>query len=207
MSEDIFYPEGIPPTPVKEEQAYLGGTPTPGAESSMMRVTKLAPPKYITFNGQTKTTRAWDKDRGFVPGTISRRLREGWSETDALTTPPVTTNRKPKGEDVFEQLALATIANATSLADRIRANITNQNHAIDQLMKDGDLKSVYTILEKATNAVSKITSMLEIRPVQQERAFIDIDVNVAQPPTIEQQTVTLIDERAIVDIEPRRIGG
>lgn len=41
----------------------------------------------ITLNGHSMCVRAWERKLGFKINTVSRRLRNGWSVTRALTTP------------------------------------------------------------------------------------------------------------------------
>ncbi len=43
--------------------------------------------KYITINGITKTYSEWEKEKKLSQGLISKRLRQGWSEHEAVMTP------------------------------------------------------------------------------------------------------------------------
>ena len=42
---------------------------------------------YITFQGKTQTIAQWERERGFRVGTISNRLKYGWSEEEAISLP------------------------------------------------------------------------------------------------------------------------
>ena len=42
---------------------------------------------HLTLNGETKTLSEWEDATGINSLTILRRVRQGWSVTDALTTP------------------------------------------------------------------------------------------------------------------------
>lgn len=42
---------------------------------------------YITFNGETKTIADWARDLGISKNTIFTRLRNGWSEQEAISKP------------------------------------------------------------------------------------------------------------------------
>lgn len=43
--------------------------------------------KNVTYNGETKCCREWDRTMGLYRGTVSRRLREGHTVEDAINTP------------------------------------------------------------------------------------------------------------------------
>lgn len=58
---------------------------------------------FFTLNGETKHLTAWAQDLGVSPGTISYRLKRGWSLEEALTIPPSSVKlhvRRGRGEDV-----------------------------------------------------------------------------------------------------------
>lgn len=44
--------------------------------------------RYIEIDGVTKTLTQWAKERGMRPALISHRISCGWSEADAVLTPP-----------------------------------------------------------------------------------------------------------------------
>ena len=48
--------------------------------------------RWLTANGETKILTDWARDLGIEPSAILHRLRAGWSEHDAVTTP-----RTPQG--------------------------------------------------------------------------------------------------------------
>ena len=43
--------------------------------------------KTLTYNGITKTYKEWEEYLGYKPGTISSRLRNGWTMEEAVTIP------------------------------------------------------------------------------------------------------------------------
>jgi len=43
---------------------------------------------FITYKGVTKTARQWSEDIGGSSILVSERIRRGWSEEEAITTPP-----------------------------------------------------------------------------------------------------------------------
>ena len=50
--------------------------------------------RLITFNGVTQNAYQWDETRGFKKGTISSRLRAGWSVKGAVTIPSLGLGRQ-----------------------------------------------------------------------------------------------------------------
>lgn len=42
--------------------------------------------RMITYKGETKTMRAWEEEMGFSRGIIYSRLKQGWSEKEAIET-------------------------------------------------------------------------------------------------------------------------
>lgn len=53
------------------------------------------PNRLLTFNGRTQFLRAWAREVGISPLTLTARLRLGWPLGRALTTPP----RRPRNGD------------------------------------------------------------------------------------------------------------
>lgn len=49
----------------------------------------------ITYNGETKCLTEWERTTGIYRKTIAKRLENGWTVEQALTT-PVSKNQKPK---------------------------------------------------------------------------------------------------------------
>ena len=43
--------------------------------------------RHLTYNGQTKRMKDWASEFGIKIGTLSYRIRNGWSVESALTTP------------------------------------------------------------------------------------------------------------------------
>lgn len=43
--------------------------------------------RFITYNGETMTLNQWSARLGMAPGAVSKRLRRGWTETEAVTIP------------------------------------------------------------------------------------------------------------------------
>lgn len=50
--------------------------------------------RRFTIRGETLTLREWSKRNGICEGTISNRLKRGWSPERAVTTPPGPNGRK-----------------------------------------------------------------------------------------------------------------
>ena len=44
--------------------------------------------RYISYGGETLTLSEWSRRLGMRDGAVSRRLRRGWTEIDAVTIPP-----------------------------------------------------------------------------------------------------------------------
>lgn len=44
--------------------------------------------RLVTYNGETKSVSQWEKALGFRRNVVSMRLNHGWSDVEALTTPP-----------------------------------------------------------------------------------------------------------------------
>lgn len=53
-------------------------------------------PRNITFNGETHSMKEWASRLGLSGGTLSHRLRDGWSIERALTTPKVKQRSVPR---------------------------------------------------------------------------------------------------------------
>lgn len=50
--------------------------------------------RMVTFRGQTKPAVAWSEELGLNQQTLLKRLRNGWTVEQALTTPPVVSKRR-----------------------------------------------------------------------------------------------------------------
>lgn len=55
--------------------------------------------RYLTLGRRTMTLDAWAEETGVNATTITARLGRGWSEKDALTTPPGSRKPAPRGRD------------------------------------------------------------------------------------------------------------
>lgn len=73
---------------------------TKSEQANNTRVNRL-----ITVDGVTKSVRQWEDHMGYREGTISTRLRHGWSESDAVTRKPA-----PGGWGVSRFAALSLVA-------------------------------------------------------------------------------------------------
>ena len=47
----------------------------------------MSQPRIITYGGQARTMAEWDRVLGLRRGTIAARMRNGWTEERAVTTP------------------------------------------------------------------------------------------------------------------------
>ena len=54
------------------------------------------PRKVVAF-GKVQTVAEWAKERGLRPGTISSRLRSGWSPEAAVSTPAAILRKRDAG--------------------------------------------------------------------------------------------------------------
>jgi hypothetical protein len=55
--------------------------------SPMRQAQNTRTTKTITYQGKTLSLGGWDRELGFGKDTVASRIRQGWAEVDALTTP------------------------------------------------------------------------------------------------------------------------